>query len=130
VKNFPSWFPGTFYANKARQLRSDVEGIYNNPYNDVLKQMVRSCRMYNPILVLISHQKEGTAENSFLEERLRLLAADGVTDDEAYQEAKGVAATLFVAGVDTVRFGEFIFAIQSLITFIRPLPPSESLQCS
>lgn len=40
VKHFPSWFPGTFYANFARNHRAIVRELHDYPYNAVKEQLV------------------------------------------------------------------------------------------
>jgi hypothetical protein len=40
VRNFPSWFPGTFYANFARSQRPTVRRLHEAPILKVQEQMV------------------------------------------------------------------------------------------
>lgn len=40
VQYFPSWFPGTHYANMARKWRPEAEKFLSIPFESVLQKMV------------------------------------------------------------------------------------------
>jgi hypothetical protein len=52
VKFFPSWFPGTHYANHARKYLGTVQSFVNLPYTDLMKKWVS---ISTQSLLLLSH---------------------------------------------------------------------------
>jgi hypothetical protein len=60
VKHFPTWFPGTYYAEYARKWLSSVRKFHDFPYGDVRRQMVRlqSIGLIQDLLIsLLARQK-------------------------------------------------------------------------
>lgn len=45
MKYLPDWFPGTGFKRVARQMRADLEELYDVPFNYVLSEMVSSTQV-------------------------------------------------------------------------------------
>ncbi|KAF9446807.1 cytochrome P450 [Macrolepiota fuliginosa MF-IS2] len=85
LQHFPSWFPGTFFANRAREFHSIVRRLHDYPLAQVQQQML-----------------EGRHKPSFLSdylERLQQEDVDGFRPDD--EDVKGAASSIFAAGTDT-----------------------------
>ncbi|KAG7441948.1 cytochrome P450 [Guyanagaster necrorhizus] len=83
LSNFPSWFPGAYYAGYARKNRAIVERSVDYPFDIVRRQMA-----------------DGTASPSFAAAYLNDLGS--VEDEEDYlKDVKGAAAQIYTAGADT-----------------------------
>ncbi|KAK0439095.1 cytochrome P450 [Armillaria borealis] len=83
LSEFPSWFPGAYYAGYARKGRPTIKRLIDYPFDIVRKQM-----------------SEGTATPSFLASYLNDL--DSVEDEEDYlKDLKDAAAQIYTAGADT-----------------------------
>ncbi|KAG6841262.1 hypothetical protein C0991_000402 [Blastosporella zonata] len=83
--NFPSWFPGTFYANYARSVRGIVRNLHDIPYKSVQEQL-----------------KEGTARPSFLTSQLEILNSPDTKDVNKLEDILGAAGAMYIGGADTV----------------------------
>ncbi|KAF9442288.1 cytochrome P450 [Macrolepiota fuliginosa MF-IS2] len=86
LQHFPSWFPGTFFANHARKSYSIIRRLHDYPLAQVQRQML-----------------EGSAKPSFLSyhlERLQQEHGDGFRPDD--DDVKGAASSIFAAGSDTL----------------------------
>ncbi|KAJ7589639.1 cytochrome P450 [Mycena floridula] len=81
LKYMPSWFPGTFYVNLAKELRP------------LAKQM-----WYYPYQILLKHIAKGNAEACLLASEL-----EENTDPEHIRQIQGVALAFYFAGSSTVR---------------------------
>ncbi|KAJ7622192.1 cytochrome P450 [Roridomyces roridus] len=81
LKYFPSWFPGTYYANMAREWYPTVRELHTFPVEEVKKQ-----------------RKEGIARPSFVLEQLE--AVESMTE-EYEEDLRGNAAVMFAAGEST-----------------------------
>ncbi|KAJ8520746.1 hypothetical protein ONZ45_g2483 [Pleurotus djamor] len=82
LQYFPSWFPGTHYANIARKWHSSIRRLYDNPYNTVQKQL-----------------NEGTAEHSFLLKHFEALNYE--VNGEDADHLKGATAAMISGGSET-----------------------------
>lgn len=40
VEHMPSWFPGTYFAEKARKFKASVRRLHEFPFSEVQRQMV------------------------------------------------------------------------------------------
>ncbi|KAK7047274.1 hypothetical protein VNI00_006505 [Paramarasmius palmivorus] len=88
LRYFPSWFPGTHYAFKAREGHKTIRQLYDVPIQHVENQM-----------------KQNAVESCFASEKLKEL---NECDEDAQDlekltldDIKGAAATIFSAGEDT-----------------------------
>ncbi|KAG7094717.1 hypothetical protein E1B28_005537 [Marasmius oreades] len=86
LRYFPSWFPGTYYAKKARSWYKTIRKIYDIPVECVQVEM-----------------KDRTVTRSFVSDKLEELRDVDITGPEVLglEEVKGAAATLFTAGQET-----------------------------
>ncbi|KAF9002123.1 cytochrome P450 [Cyathus striatus] len=83
LRFLPSWFPGTYYASKAREFRSAVRKMHEYPFEVTKRQL-----------------KEGTAKPSFLSHFLDQL--QGNYDDKQHMEdLQGSAGVIFAGGAET-----------------------------
>ncbi|KAF9443654.1 cytochrome P450 [Macrolepiota fuliginosa MF-IS2] len=86
LQNFPSWFPGTFFANRAREFYPAIQRLHNYPLSQVRKQML-----------------EGKAKPSFLSYHLERLQQDGKDESKpSYEDVKGAASAILGGGADTI----------------------------
>ena len=84
MKHIPDWAPGANFKQSAAQLRRTLDDVADMPMAMVKKEMAA-----------------GEAKPSFLSEQLT-RAGDRLSDKDEY-EAKWIAASLYLAGADTVR---------------------------
>ncbi|KAF9002124.1 cytochrome P450 [Cyathus striatus] len=83
LRFLPSWFPGTYYAFKAREFRSAVRKMHEYPFEAVKRQL-----------------KEGTAQPSFLAYFLDQLGANS-DKKEHMEDLQGSAGVIFAGGAET-----------------------------
>ncbi|KAG6844522.1 hypothetical protein H0H87_006283 [Tephrocybe sp. NHM501043] len=88
LQYMPSWFPGTKYVHFAKRQVPRVRELYDFPFREVQ-----------------AHTAQGTAGTSIMASQLEAHAREG--DDVGYNlvDIKGMGATMYVAGVDTVSSG-------------------------
>ncbi|KAG6844691.1 hypothetical protein H0H87_004666 [Tephrocybe sp. NHM501043] len=87
LRHFPSWFPGTYYANFARASAKSHRKLIEYPVSKVTEQMAN-----------------GTARQSFLSFHLDAMRDQGLADDAAYlEQIKATSAIVYVAGTETVQ---------------------------
>jgi cytochrome P450 len=96
LRHFPSWFPGTFYANRAREFQSKVKMLHDSPFEKVKEQM-----------------REGTARPSFIRDNLEKSV--NIDVDQHHEDIKNVAAAIFGAGFHTTWSTLSIFILAMLI---------------
>ncbi|KAK0201237.1 cytochrome P450 [Desarmillaria ectypa] len=97
VSNFPSWFPGAYYAAYARKKKPTIERSVEYPFDIVRKQMA-----------------EGTASPSFVASYLNDLGS--VEDEEDYlEDLKGAAAQIYTAGADTLWATLLVFLVAMVL---------------
>ncbi|KAE9388626.1 cytochrome P450 [Gymnopus androsaceus JB14] len=87
LANFPSWFPGTYYAEYARKWRGLTSDFINYPFDFTTKQL-----------------SEGKAQPSFLSKYLSDLESQDIedSDQEDYMEdIKNAASQIYGAGAET-----------------------------
>ncbi|KAF5347272.1 hypothetical protein D9756_009969 [Leucocoprinus leucothites] len=94
LQYFPSWFPGTYFAEKAREFNKYIRALHEYPFSQVRKQMV-----------------EGTAKPSFLSYHLERLNQEGLETEEEFDDVKGAAAVIYCAGADTTWSNLSIFLL-------------------
>ncbi|KAF9446191.1 cytochrome P450 [Macrolepiota fuliginosa MF-IS2] len=85
---FPSWFPGTFFANRAREFYPIIRKFQDYPLAQVQQQLL-----------------EGRAKPSFLSYHLERLQQLEATKDESrpeLEDIKGAASSIFSAGAETI----------------------------
>ncbi|KAG6916223.1 hypothetical protein DXG01_007806 [Tephrocybe rancida] len=93
LRNFPSWFPGTYYATYARKSAHFFEQLLEYPFRQVQEQMV--CRRK-------AEGRESTARPSFVASQLEALHANGQVDDvSSTKQIKLAAAAAYSAGAET-----------------------------
>ncbi|KAF9443660.1 cytochrome P450 [Macrolepiota fuliginosa MF-IS2] len=86
LQYFPSWFPGTLFANRARGFYPAIQRLHNYPLAQVRQQML-----------------EGTAKPSFLSYHLERLQRDGKDESKpSYEDVKGAASAILGAGSDSI----------------------------
>lgn len=83
VRYLPEWFPGAGFQSKAREWRSTLDKLAEQPYVFVQQQM-----------------KNRTCQPSYVSKHLTQAGPD--IDSEEEMEIKWSAATLYGAGADTV----------------------------
>ena len=112
VANFPSWFPGTYYAEYARKWRSLTHQFINYPFNFTSKQFVCMLfRLLSELSCLISRKSEGKAQPSFVSKHISNMEAEDIEDQEDYiEDIKGAAAILYAAGVETVSCNNYTWS--------------------
>ncbi|KXN82394.1 O-methylsterigmatocystin oxidoreductase [Leucoagaricus sp. SymC.cos] len=84
LQYFPSWFPGAFFAGRAREFRAFSRDIFDYPIVDVQQQMAN-----------------GTAKPSFLSYHLERLHREENETPEELEDVKGAAGTIYGAATDT-----------------------------
>ncbi|KXN91602.1 O-methylsterigmatocystin oxidoreductase [Leucoagaricus sp. SymC.cos] len=99
LQYFPSWFPGTFYADKAREFNRYIRALHEYPFADVVKQYENFTGMLTGFL-----EAEGTAKPSFLTYHLERLHLEENETPEEIDDVKGAAGVIYCAGADTVNF--------------------------
>ncbi|KAG6823892.1 hypothetical protein H0H92_008697, partial [Tricholoma furcatifolium] len=80
----PSWFPGTHYANFARENKHAIDELHNFPFDNVRKDLAA-----------------GKAKRSFLSDMLESLGPQEANDPETLGDVKGAAAVMYCAGAET-----------------------------
>ncbi|KAG6864443.1 hypothetical protein C0991_009501, partial [Blastosporella zonata] len=95
-QHFPSWFPGTYHANRAREAKPYVQQLYEYPYADVKRQLAN-----------------GTAKPSFLATQLEELQSGEIDPGVTIEHIQGASAITYVAGAETTSstLSIFIFAL-------------------
>ncbi|KAL0960005.1 hypothetical protein HGRIS_011657 [Hohenbuehelia grisea] len=83
LQYLPSWFPGTYYANYARERSHVLQQLHDYPYDDVKRQLA-----------------DGTAEPSYLSGHLERAASTELSDEEV-EDIKLTAAAIYGAGHET-----------------------------
>ncbi|KAJ8522786.1 hypothetical protein ONZ45_g662 [Pleurotus djamor] len=82
LRYFPSWFPGTHYANIARKWSWVIRGLHDIPFERARRQSA-----------------DGTAEPSFVSQTLGQLDTKSSSYDIG--DVKAVAAVIYAAGADS-----------------------------
>ncbi|KAF9440474.1 cytochrome P450 [Macrolepiota fuliginosa MF-IS2] len=86
LQYFPSWFPGVFFANRAREFLPMIQKIHDYPLAQVQQQLL-----------------EGRAKPSFLSYHLeRLQQAEADESRPGLVDVKGAASSIFGAGSETI----------------------------
>ncbi|TFK37935.1 cytochrome P450 [Crucibulum laeve] len=98
VQYMPSWFPGTYYAERARASKSLTDRIHVYPYKVIQMQM-----------------KQGTATPSFLSHHIEKLNEDSNTTEDDIDDIKGSAAMIYSAGGETTRATLIIFILAMVL---------------
>ncbi|KAF8977284.1 cytochrome P450 [Cyathus striatus] len=98
LRYLPSWFPGTYYAYKARSFRPAVRKMHEYPF-DIVKNQLRN----------------GDAPPSFLSYHLSRLQGK-YDDDEHMDDLKGSACVIFAAGAETT-FSTLAHFILAMVLF-------------
>ncbi|KAG5734865.1 O-methylsterigmatocystin oxidoreductase [Termitomyces sp. T112] len=96
LQHFPSWFPGTYHVNRAKEARKYVRRLYEYPYNDVKRKLA-----------------DGTAKPSFLATQLEELQNGEIDAGVTIEHIQGASAITYVAGSETTSstLSIFIFAM-------------------
>ncbi|KAF5382531.1 hypothetical protein D9615_002807 [Tricholomella constricta] len=99
LKNFPSWFPGTYYARYARSVRKVVRNLHDYPHDAVQEQL-----------------KKGTARPSFLTSQLEMLNNNpGGKGVNKLEDILGAAGAMYIGGADTTSSSMSIFFLAIVI---------------
>ncbi|KAJ8518821.1 hypothetical protein ONZ45_g4149 [Pleurotus djamor] len=83
LQYFPSWFPGTHYANVARHFKGTVDQLFQIPFQETLEAI-----------------KAGNATESFLSRCIAELGELLLSDSDK-DALRGAAAQLYAAGAET-----------------------------
>ncbi|KAF4564799.1 hypothetical protein EYR40_010971 [Pleurotus pulmonarius] len=97
LQYFPSWFPGTYFANVGRGWKWAINRLYDYPYESVKKEMA-----------------EGTAEPSFLAAELDAAAGRELSKEEV-DDIKGAAGVIFAGGTETTWSSLTVFFLAMLL---------------
>ncbi|KAJ7600399.1 cytochrome P450 [Mycena floridula] len=95
---FPSWFPGTYYANWAK---------------NIMKPLGQQMQEY-PITILKQHIAEGHPDACILSAELE-KTVDSDSGSEHLQDLKGVAVAMYLAGASTTKRTIEIFLLAMLL---------------
>ncbi|KAF8989155.1 cytochrome P450 [Cyathus striatus] len=98
LRYLPSWFPGTYYAFKARSFRPAIIKMHDYPFALVEKQM-----------------KEGNPQKSYLTHHLDELHGKN-PDEEHLEDLKGSAGIMFVGGAETTA-SVILFFILAMVLY-------------
>ncbi|KAF9464219.1 cytochrome P450 [Collybia nuda] len=98
LQRFPSWFPGTFYANFARDHRAVVRQLHDYPYNAVKEQLAK-----------------GTAKPSFLASQLEALNDPDGKFSHKIEDILGAAGAMYIGGADTTASSMSIFFLAMVL---------------
>ncbi|KAG6819996.1 hypothetical protein H0H93_006699, partial [Arthromyces matolae] len=99
LRNFPSWFPGTFYANYARSVRGIVRNLHDVPYHYVQDQL-----------------RKGTARPSFLTSQLEIVNSNPQAKDaNKLEDILGAAGAMYIGGADTTASSLSIFFLAMVL---------------
>ncbi|GLB38279.1 putative cytochrome p450 [Lyophyllum shimeji] len=98
LQYMPSWFPGTHYAQFAREHYPKVREMYELPLRDVLERMA-----------------QGTAAESVMASQLSALHREGDRVGYTVEDIKGVAATSYIAGAETTASTLFSFMLAMVL---------------
>ncbi|KAJ3574043.1 hypothetical protein NP233_g2018 [Leucocoprinus birnbaumii] len=94
LQHLPSWFPGTFFAWKAREFNQHIRRLYEYPFSEVQRQMA-----------------EGKATPSFVSYHMDRLHQEKSESSEDLEDVKGAAAVIYCAGADTTWSNLSIFML-------------------
>ncbi|KAJ7582535.1 cytochrome P450 [Mycena floridula] len=95
LKNAPSWFPGTHYANWARSVRPSARQIHEYPFQ-----------------ILLQHIAEGNPDACILSSELEKR---GLEDLEHLQDIKGTAVSMYLAGSGTTKSTMLVFLLAMIL---------------
>ncbi|KAG6903267.1 hypothetical protein C0995_000162 [Termitomyces sp. Mi166 len=98
LRYFPSWFPGTHYANFARASSAAFARLREFPYNQMLDKI-----------------SKGTARPSFLLTQLEDLDQKGPEAKAKIDLIKTVSTILYVAGADTTSASLAFFVLAMVL---------------
>ncbi|KAF5382615.1 hypothetical protein D9615_002768 [Tricholomella constricta] len=98
LEHFPSWFPGTYYANYARDKRHLARTFHEAPVQKVQEQM-----------------RAENAEPSFAQSHLETMAREGSESRLTLHDIHGAASILHVVGTDTTTVTLTIFVLAMVL---------------
>ncbi|KAJ7132234.1 cytochrome P450 [Mycena epipterygia] len=98
LQHFPSWFPGTHYANVAREWQPTMRELYTFPVETVKKQ-----------------KAAGLAPPSFILTQLEAMETWESVTPEDQQDLRGNTATMFTAGEGTTWDALSIFLLAMVL---------------
>ncbi|KAF7428809.1 hypothetical protein PC9H_008041 [Pleurotus ostreatus] len=90
LRYFPSWFPGTHYAEAARKWKPVVDRMHGHPYNTVRNRMA-----------------QGTARPSLLASELQRWGEQELSDEDV-SVLKGFGGAIHSGGTETVEWSTSI----------------------
>jgi hypothetical protein len=108
LKHVPSWLPGASFKRRAKEWSKDVDDLHEAPWNIAKEKIVRLQSTLVSICSLPDSSKDqGINQTSFVSEGLAALEScrDEKEMEENLAALKGVAATMYGAGADTVSIG-------------------------
>ncbi|TFK33336.1 cytochrome P450 [Crucibulum laeve] len=96
LQYMPSWFPGTYYAEKARSYKAAVKKVHDFPYDTIKNQL-----------------KDGVASPSYLSYHIDHQHQNDEPDN--IDDIKGSAATIYTAGGETTWSTLLIFILAMVL---------------
>ncbi|KNZ73173.1 O-methylsterigmatocystin oxidoreductase, partial [Termitomyces sp. J132] len=84
LQNFPSWFPGAYYAGFARSQKGAIRKLHDYPFDNVKAELAA-----------------GTAKPAFASHELQSLSLDEADNSSNILDIKGVAGVMYCAGAET-----------------------------
>ncbi|KAK0445981.1 cytochrome P450 [Desarmillaria tabescens] len=94
LQHFPSWFPGTYFAEWARTWSRVPQTIHDLPYNTLIQDI-----------------EQGHSNPSILGQEIQKMLETGSKTEARISDIKGVAAVIFGAGVDSMEATLSIFLL-------------------
>ncbi|KDQ28281.1 hypothetical protein PLEOSDRAFT_157857 [Pleurotus ostreatus PC15] len=97
LRYFPTWFPGTHYAEAARLWKPVVDRMHGHPYNTVRNRMA-----------------QGTARPSLLASELQRWGEQELSDEDV-SVLKGFAGAIHSGGTETTSAGLALFSMAMIL---------------
>ncbi|KAL0945491.1 hypothetical protein HGRIS_000977 [Hohenbuehelia grisea] len=94
LQHFPSWFPGTHYANFARKWRWVIRRLYDMPYERVRQAI-----------------DNGDDTPSLVAHHIKKLDAQAEVTEDDIEDVKSIGAVAFAAGAETTASTLMVFLL-------------------
>ena len=119
MQYLPSWFPGTKYATHAKKWKPSVRSLYDGPVDKIQREMVRETDAWFVVFAdsFSFSQAEHIAPSCLITKVLE--ESPKMKEPHNIEDLKGVAATMYAAGVDTVSHSHLLFIANSHLPFWR-----------
>ncbi|KAK1224157.1 hypothetical protein PQX77_012962 [Marasmius sp. AFHP31] len=105
LKHVPAWFPGASFKRKAKEWKSSVMKLRDEPWGWVQRAIVSQFTtlqnsQIQTLLTLLT-QEEGTADPSFCTQMMERFSIESSEDSVMENVIKNCATSTFAAGADT-----------------------------